>query len=119
MQLEVTKVITHFLDFLKSFDAKEAHNMMVIMLDPHFKALSIVEGLVGCRNAIKLASKYDAKVVIPLLMVCFEWLNPSGITIITIVDDVGLELEKNMFGIGTSIEESYQTLIIGELSMFI
>jgi len=118
MQLEVTRVITHFLDFLKFFDAKEAHNMMVIMLNPHFKALWIVEGLVGCRNAIRLAFEYDAKVVIMLLMVCFEWLKTGGIAIITTIDDVGFELEKNMFGMGNLIEESYRTLIIGELSMF-
>jgi hypothetical protein len=41
-------------------------------MDPCFKALRIVENLVECKNAIKLASKYDAKIVIPLLMVCFE-----------------------------------------------
>jgi len=79
MQLEVTKVITPFLDFLRSF---------------------------------------DAKVVISLLMVCFEWLNPSTITAITTVDDVELELEKNMFREETSIEESSRALIIGELSLF-
>ncbi len=28
--------------------------------------------LVECKDVIQLASKYDAKVVIPLLMVCFE-----------------------------------------------
>jgi hypothetical protein len=52
MQLEVIKVIKPFLDFLRSFDAHQLHNMMVIMLDTHFKALRIVESLVGCGNAI-------------------------------------------------------------------
>jgi hypothetical protein len=80
--------------------------MMAIMLDPHFKALWIVEGLVGCGNVIRLTSKYDAKVVIPLLMVCFEWLNPNTIGVITTIDDVRLELEKYIFGVGTSIEKS-------------
>jgi hypothetical protein len=46
--------------------------MMVIMLDPSFKALRIVENLVGCKPIIWLASKYDVKVVVPLLMVCFD-----------------------------------------------
>jgi hypothetical protein len=72
MQLEVIKVIKPFLDFLRSFDAQQVHNMMVIMLDTHFKALRIVESLVGCRNAIRLTFEYDAKFVILLLMVCFE-----------------------------------------------
>jgi hypothetical protein len=46
--------------------------MMAIMLDPHFKILHIVESLVGCENVIKLASEYNDKIVILLLMVCFE-----------------------------------------------
>jgi hypothetical protein len=49
--------------------------MVAIMLDPLFKALRIVENLVGCRNAIQLTFEYDVKVV-PFLMVCFDWLNP-------------------------------------------
>jgi hypothetical protein len=70
MWLEVIKVITHFLKFLSSFNAKQAHNMMAIILDPHFKASHIVENLVGHMNAIQLAPKYDVKVVILLLMAC-------------------------------------------------
>jgi hypothetical protein len=38
------------------------------MLDPQFESLQIVKKLVGCENAIWLASKYDLKVVIPLLI---------------------------------------------------
>ncbi len=59
----------------------------------------------GCENVIKLASKYNDKIVILLLMVCFEYLNPSTITIVVVVDDVGLELEKNMFGPGALIDQ--------------
>jgi hypothetical protein len=46
--------------------------MMAIMLNPHFKLLAIVENLVGHGNAIQLASKSNVKVVIPLLMACFD-----------------------------------------------
>jgi hypothetical protein len=45
---------------------------MAIMLDPHCKVLCIVESLVGYGNAIKLTYEYDAKIMILLLMVCFE-----------------------------------------------
>jgi hypothetical protein len=72
MRLEVIKLIKPLLEFLRSFDVRQVHNMMVIMLDPRFKALRMVENLVGCGNAIQLASKYDVKVVVPLLMVCFD-----------------------------------------------
>jgi hypothetical protein len=65
-------VIKVFLEFLRSFDTQHVHNMMVIMLDQCFKALHVVENLVGHGNTIWLASEYDVKVVIPLLIVCFD-----------------------------------------------
>jgi hypothetical protein len=71
--------------------------MMTIMLDPHFKSLHIVEDLLGHGNAIRLAIEYDAKIVIPFLMVCFEWLNPitiSASTFATTVDVVVEEFEE-------------------------
>jgi len=67
---------------------------MAIMLDPCFNILHIVESLVGCENVIKLAFEYNDKIVILLLMVCFQQLNLSIIAIVVIVDDVGLELKK-------------------------
>jgi hypothetical protein len=88
-------------------------------MDPRFKALRIVENLVGCGNVIQLASKYDVKVV-PLLMVCFGWLNPIAITFVAAIDFVGLklELEENIFGVGASIEKSFKTLITKNLFLF-
>jgi hypothetical protein len=76
--------------------------------------------LVGCENAIQLTFKYDVKVVVPLLMVCFHWLNPIFSTsAITTINVVGLELEKNMFGIWASIEECSRALVVsGKLSLF-
>jgi flagellar biosynthesis protein FliR len=59
-------VIKLFLDFLIFFNALQGHKMFVIMLDPCFKALRIVESLVGHGNVIILAYEYDAKFVIPL-----------------------------------------------------
>ncbi len=53
-------------------------------------------------------------------MVCFGWLSPTAITFIVIVDILGpkFELEENMFSVGTSIEEFFRALVIGELSLF-
>jgi hypothetical protein len=59
----------------------------------------------------------NAKIMILLLMVCFEWLNPNIITSTTLTDDEGLELEENMFGMGALIKESFRALIIRELSL--
>jgi hypothetical protein len=38
--------------FFGVFDVKQAHNMMAIMLDPHFKVLCIAQNLVGYVNPI-------------------------------------------------------------------
>jgi hypothetical protein len=95
MRLEVIKVIKPFLEILRSFDAKQTHNRMAIMSNPCFKALHIVENLVGCGNAIRLASEYDVKVDVLLLMVCFDWLNlVVGTFAIATINVVRLELEK-------------------------
>jgi len=82
---------------------------MAIMLDPHFKSLRVMENLLGRGNAIRLAIEYDARIVIPLLMVCFEQLNPYIVvnaSIVTITVDVGEDFEENMFDVGASIKES-------------
>ncbi len=68
-----------------------------------------------------MAIEYDAKIVIPLLMVCFEWLNPIAIsasTVATIVNVVVEEFEENMFGAEASIEKSSCALVIGEIILF-
>jgi hypothetical protein len=50
--------------------------MVAIMLDFRFKYLRIVENYVSHGGSIFcLAFEYDAKVVIPLLMGCFDRLN--------------------------------------------
>jgi len=79
-----------------------------MMLEPCFKSLS------HC-VIIHLASKYDAKVMIPLLMACFDRLNPTSqaCTTITNVPNFQFEKEKgNMFGVGTSMEESSHVLVV-------
>jgi len=80
-----------------------------------------VENLLGCGNAIRLATEYDAKIGITLLMVCFEWLKFIAVNAsvaAAIIDLVGEEFEENMFGVGASIEESSCALVTIELSLF-
>ncbi len=50
---------------------------------------------VGTWDAIWLAIEYDVEIVIPFLMVCFEWLNPTSINASNAnVVDVGEDFEK-------------------------
>jgi hypothetical protein len=57
--------------FLQTFDSQNVHNMLAIMLNSHFKSLQVVENYEG-RGEVCFASEYDAKVVIPLFMICFD-----------------------------------------------
>ncbi len=60
MQRQVTIVLRPFLDFMYFFNPPKAHNMVVLMLDPWFKDLSVMVDYVGhsCRNpSLGLATK--------------------------------------------------------------
>jgi len=87
------------------------------MFDSHFKFLQILENYVGWGNVICLATKYDAKVVILLLMIIFDVLNPTIQAFTTQVDGsyVGaIVVEKennNIFGVGVCIAKSSYLLL--------
>jgi hypothetical protein len=52
-----------------------------------------------------LASKYDVKVVVPLLMVCFDWLNlVVGTYAIVAIYVVGPKLEETGLGLGLQLK---------------
>jgi hypothetical protein len=102
------------LKFFLEFDSPQVHNMLALLLDPHFKSLQVVESFVGCGNAICLAIEFDVKEVIPLLMIVFDQLNLIVEAIISPCD----EKDCNMFSVGTSMEESSRTLVTIDLSLF-
>jgi uncharacterized Tic20 family protein len=76
---------------------------------------------VGHWNVICLASEYDLKKIISFLMTHFERLNPSiQVEAFVSIDGLLIEEEKetNMFGVGASMKEFSQALVIGELFLF-
>jgi hypothetical protein len=61
-----------------------------------------------------LAFEYDVKVVVPLLMVCFDKLNlVVGTSAIATIYVARSELEENLFGVEALIEESFRALVVG------
>jgi hypothetical protein len=50
--------------------------MFTIMFDPHFKLLQTMENNVKCGDCIHFVSKYDVNLIIPILVIVFEVLNP-------------------------------------------
>jgi hypothetical protein len=59
MQLQVAIVLRPFFNFMDSFKLSKAHNMLVLMLDPLFKDLSLVGNYVGHASTIEIVSAYD------------------------------------------------------------
>jgi hypothetical protein len=120
MRQEVVKVIKPFLQFLRAFESLKLHNMLALMLDPHYKSFQVIENYVGHGNAIHLTLEYDLKDVIPLLMTNFERLNPSiQAHVVGPIDGLPIEEEEiNMFGVGVSMEEFSRAFVTKELFLF-
>jgi hypothetical protein len=98
--------------------------MFALMLDPRFMSLKVVKNYVGHGACICFVAEYDTNVIIPVLMTMFEVLNlivqTCAIKFVGFVLGFGDSIEKgnNIFGVGTSMEESSCALVVGELSLF-
>jgi hypothetical protein len=98
--------------------------MFALVFDPCFKSLWVLENYVGMGNVICLVIEYDAKVVIPLMMIIFYVLNFIIQASATQVDGsyVGVtmveEEDNKILCVGAFIEESSCALIAGELFLF-
>jgi hypothetical protein len=96
----------------------------MLMFDPRFKSLRVLENYVGHGACICLAAEHDANEVIPLLMIMFEVLNPivqaCAIKVVGYVTRFGdfIEKDNNIFGVDASMEKSSHALVVGELFLF-
>ncbi len=84
--------------------------MFILMLDPRFKSLKVVENYVGRGACICLVTKYDVNIIIPLLMIMFEVLNPFVqawvVEVVGFVAKFGDSIEENnnIFCVGASMK---------------
>ncbi len=67
MQLKVNRMLVPFLDYLHEFDPKKAHMKFILMFDPRFKDLSMVNNYVRRNMATITATRYDFETLMPLL----------------------------------------------------
>jgi len=54
--------------FMFSFQPSQVHNMLALILDPHYKKLGLVIQYVGKQRVFHIASKYDKKVLFSFLL---------------------------------------------------
>jgi hypothetical protein len=78
--------------------------MFALMFDPWFKSLKVVENYVGRGACICLATEYDPNVIILLLMIVFEVLNP-------IVQTCAVEVTRFVIGFSDSIR-TYNNILV-------
>jgi hypothetical protein len=64
-----------FCDFASTYDASKAHNMLALMLDQQFKSFDVVKAFVEWAKVIQMVIEYDNKILLPFLMVVFQFLN--------------------------------------------
>jgi hypothetical protein len=59
MQRQVDGVLNFFLSFMLSFQMPKTHNVLCMMLDPHYKDLGLVIQFVGKERALQIVNEYD------------------------------------------------------------
>ncbi len=64
-----------FFAFASTYNAKKVHNMLALMLDQQFKSLDAVKAFVEWAKVIQMVIEYDNKILLPFLMVIFQFLN--------------------------------------------
>jgi hypothetical protein len=88
--------------------------MLSLLLDPCFKCLDVVKAFVGHAKMLQIVGKYGSKIMLPLLVVIFHFLNPTtnGLIKITLVDD------NSIFEAVTLNATTLHGLLKNELGLF-
>jgi hypothetical protein len=74
---EVCGVLDRFLSFLKKFDERKTHDMLVLVLNPRFKGLCLVYSFISHDQGVAIVEQYDTMSLYPMLMKCYYHLHPS------------------------------------------
>jgi hypothetical protein len=89
--------------------------MLVLMLDHHFKKLQIIIDVVGLESIVEIAIQYDYQVLLPLLLIVYNWLTPTPRQLK--LQAIFL-LALGVFGSLASREETTMGLLKIELTIF-
>jgi hypothetical protein len=88
-------VLKLFLAFASSFQTRHVHNMLVYMLDPHFKNPQLIKDYVGLELAMQVALEYDSKILMPLLLIVYHSSTPNSATVTFVASTLD---EPGLFG---------------------
>nr|XP_024402695.1 uncharacterized protein LOC112295398 isoform X2 [Physcomitrium patens] len=120
MRQEVMNTLAPFLTFTVEYSAKHAHNMLVLMLDPRYKGLSLVKDYVGKNLALQVVAEVDKQALLPCLVTVFKHLNPSSVENVPTLSPTSKDSfdENSLFGSTASNDEAIVGHLKAELSFF-
>ncbi len=73
--VEVMVILAPFLSFTTTYTPSKAHNMLVLMLDLHFKCMDVVKAFVGWAKVMEMVVEYDTKSIMPFVVASFHLQN--------------------------------------------
>jgi hypothetical protein len=114
MMAKVLVALVPFLSFASTYSVSKAYNMLVLMLDLHFKSFNVVKVFVRKTKFIQIVVEYDIMTLKPLLVATFQFQNLNIISPIKplVVDD------QSIFEAMISNEIPLHGLLENELSSF-
>jgi hypothetical protein len=74
---EVCGVFDSFISFLKKFEERKTHNVLVLMLDPRFNSLCLMSSFIGHDQGVAIVEQYDTMSLYLMLMKCYYHLYSS------------------------------------------
>lgn len=79
MNHQVLEVLLPFLSFIHSIDNEKSHNMLMLMLDPMYKNMWVVNYLFALWNHCALIVEYEKKLLSFLLLKVYKLLMPNKV----------------------------------------
>jgi hypothetical protein len=114
MMGQVFNTLGPFLAFSKSYIATKTHNMLAITFDLCFKNMKVIRDFMGDSLALQVVTKYDVKIVYPLLVHAYLHLNPMGV----VAESVVVENDDNFFKQNIFNDDAIMSTMRNELHLF-
>jgi len=111
---QVLNTLGPFMAFFQSYITAKAHNMLAIMLDPHFKNMKVIWDFVGDSLALQVVAEYDVKIVYPLLVQAYFRLDLVKV----VAKSIGVEDDDNFFGKNIYNDDVIMSTMRNELHLF-
>ncbi len=119
MVVEIINLLCPFLGFAKTFFLDKTHNMVALMLDPHFKSMDCIMDYIGRDQVVTLVQQYDDLTMMPMLKAVMGFLNLGQTTSLNPPPLEQPLISCGLFKAVASIQEAIEGLFKAELFCFL